>query len=184
MSNLTQDKLISIFQNAGCEPLVASWYNGTMRVAKGKRIYYEHSGFRRNYETELHLKIENGVVVDSSLYNNKILTDGFAITGRYNDNDLIKKLFPVDPNKYPELKGKKIVVSITNIKVDAEGNLIDCNLEVVVPGVDKSYAKFQQLEDEINNMTKAIKPWRTLLINGEVKSENKNFIFKLDLTEK
>ncbi|MBR5639301.1 MAG: hypothetical protein IKW83_05995 [Muribaculaceae bacterium] len=182
VSNLSQDKLISIFQNTGYEPLVASWYNGTIRVAKGKCIYYVHSGFMRNYEAELHLEIVNGEVVDKTLYNNKILADGFAITGRTNNNDLTKKLFPVDPNKYPELKGVKIVVSIEDIKVDAEGNLIDCNLGV--HGVDKSYAKYQQLEDEINNMAKAIKPWRTLLINGEIRPENKNIIFKIDFDEK
>ena len=174
--------LKSIFQNAGYEPLIASWYNGTMRVAKGKRIYYEHSGFMRNYEIELHLRFENGQVVDKTLYNNKILADGFTITGRLNeDNRVIKELFPVDPQKYPELKGKRIVVYIKDIKVDAEGNLIDYKLEVHI--ANKHYSKFQQLEDEINGMVKAIKTWKTLLINGEIRPEYKSFIFRLDFDE-
>ncbi|MBO4814685.1 MAG: hypothetical protein J5523_06990 [Muribaculaceae bacterium] len=180
---LSKFSLENIIKNAGYEPFVASWYNGTMRVAKGERIYYEHSGFMRNYETELHLKFEKGEVVDKTLYNNKILVDGFTITGNLiEDMKMIKELFPVNPNEYPELKGKKIGVSIKDIKVDAEGNLIDYILEVHV--ADKHYAKFQQLEDEINNMVKAIKPWKTLLINGEIRAEYKSIVFGLNFDER
>jgi hypothetical protein len=182
VSDLSQDKLTNIFQKAGYEPLVASWYNGTMRVSKGKRIYYEHSGFMRNYETELHLKFKNGEVVDKTLYNNKILADGFTITGRFiEDERMIKELFPVDFSKYPELKGKKIAISITDLKVDAEGKLIDYNLGV--HSIDKSYVKYQQLKDEINSMVKAIKTWKTLLINGEIRPEHKTLFFRLDYKE-
>lgn len=181
VSNLPKETLKSIFKKVGYEPFVASWYNGTMRVAKGKCIFYEHSGFMRNYETELHLKFNNGEVVDKTLYNNKILADGFTIKGRVGYDAYMKRLFPVDINKYPELKGKKIAVSIRDIKVDEEGNIIDYNLEI--HHVDKSYDKYQQLIDDVNSMIKAIKTWKTLLINGEVRPEYKSFIFGLDFDE-
>lgn len=170
---VAKSTLKNIFKSAGLKPLYASWYNDTMRVAQGKCIYYEHMAFIRNYETELHLKIKNGKVINKTLYHNKILIDGFSINGRFNNDDLIKKHFSVDSNKYPELKGKKVVFSIKDIKVDTEGNIIDYNW--VGLNVDKSYAKYQQLKDEIDNMIKTIKPWKTLLINGEVRPEH-NFL--------
>ena len=53
--------------------VMARWYSGTLRLARGKMIRYVHAGWDRNYETEMELTVRNGRVVDSIEYHNKIV---------------------------------------------------------------------------------------------------------------
>ena len=52
-------------------PLFAHWFSGVLRVPKGKLLQYVHMGFATVYEQELHIKIENGVVVETTVVDNR-----------------------------------------------------------------------------------------------------------------
>lgn len=55
----------------GRDPLLADWFNGVIRIPRGKMLQYIHMGFGSVYEQELHIKIENGIVVDSRVIDNR-----------------------------------------------------------------------------------------------------------------
>lgn len=52
------------------EPVHATWFTGVLRVPQGKMLHYVHMGFGSIYEGEIHIKIENGVVVDQRTIDN------------------------------------------------------------------------------------------------------------------
>lgn len=55
----------------GPDPLFADWFTGVLRIPKGKMLHYVHMGFASVYEQEVHIKIENGVVVASRVIDNR-----------------------------------------------------------------------------------------------------------------
>ncbi len=52
-------------------PLFAHWFSGVLRVPRGNLLQYVHMGFATVYEQELHIKIENGVVVETTVVDNR-----------------------------------------------------------------------------------------------------------------
>lgn len=47
----------------GEEPLFADWVTDELRVVHGKTVHYVHMGFASDYEDEIYIKIEKGIVV-------------------------------------------------------------------------------------------------------------------------
>ncbi len=60
-----------VYKLEGEEPLFADWFTGVLRVPLGGLIQYVHMGFGSVYEGELHIKIENGVVMRSRTIDNR-----------------------------------------------------------------------------------------------------------------
>ena len=54
----------------GDKKLPATWYSGTLRIAKGELIKYVHMGYYSTYEQELFITIENGIVTNTFLVDN------------------------------------------------------------------------------------------------------------------
>ena len=63
--------LRGLYQLVGDEPLLADWFSGILRIPRGKLLQYVHMGFGSVYEKELHVKIEQGVVVSSRMIDNR-----------------------------------------------------------------------------------------------------------------
>lgn len=42
--------------------IFADWFTGTLKIWKGKMVYYFHGGFDSIYEYDLYIEVENGVV--------------------------------------------------------------------------------------------------------------------------
>ena len=59
------------FKLAEDKALFADWFSGTLIVPEGKILEYVHMGFDSVFERETHIKIENGVVVDTVVIDNK-----------------------------------------------------------------------------------------------------------------
>jgi hypothetical protein len=55
----------------GTEPLFAEWFSGILWMPRGEMIQYIHVGFGTVYEQELLVRIEDGVVTDSRLVDNR-----------------------------------------------------------------------------------------------------------------
>ncbi len=52
-------------------PILADWFSGVIRIPRGKLLHYVHMGFGSVHEEEMHLKIVEGVVVDTKIIDNR-----------------------------------------------------------------------------------------------------------------
>ena len=67
----SQASLATVFPDAR-DKVFAHWFNGTLRIPKGRCLEYVHQGFFSTYEQDLLLKIERGSVVKKRLFYNKV----------------------------------------------------------------------------------------------------------------
>jgi hypothetical protein len=89
--------------------------------------------------------------------------DGFSFD-KFNlaNNEELREMFPLHIERYPELANEeRIVFSIQRARVDAQGNLVECEVKVIRPNDNPLLAA------EIAESLKAYHPWRVLFINGE-----------------
>ena len=159
--------------------IVATCVNGDIRVANGKQIYYEHSGYRRNYENERVVSIEQGKVCGMKDYQNYVV-EGFSFDQlKPKNNAEIRKMFPLHIENYPELVGvKRIMFSVKRARVDAQGNLIECEVKVLRPDDNP------RLATEMEEVMKAYRPWRVSYINGEFQGYGiQGYVFPYQLEE-
>ena len=147
--------------------VVARWYSGTLRLAQGKRIRYEHDGWNRNYETEMILTIQNGKVVDSVKYHNRIVCEGFDLESLSMQGwDSLQQGFRPIAKKYSQLDGKeRIFFILSDFVVDPQGNLTDIARVACHAQLDEKLE--QQLALEFKRYLMNIRPWKVLYINGE-----------------
>ena len=155
--------LLNVFKDyVDGDRIVASWLTGEIRVASGKVIYYWHDAFERNYEEEMMLSIDKGKVTGRKEYHNHVV-DGFSFD-KFNlaNNEELREMFPLHIERYPELTNEeRIVFGIQRARVDAQGNLVECEVKVIRPNDNPILAA------EITESLKAYHPWRVLFINGE-----------------
>lgn len=181
VDNVPQDTLKSFFKKEGYNPYAASWLSSTIRAKQGECIYSDLKGRRQNYESELNVIIAKGEIIDLYFYHNKVLTDGFALTGtNIDDEKNLNEKFPIDLNNYPDLKGKRVGISISDINVDPCGNLTNYKFQLI--GTNMSNTQYMQLEQDIKNALHNI-TWKTILINGEVKPYTSSFVFPYGFIE-
>ena len=145
--------------------IVATWFNNEIRVAKGKQLYYVHEGYIRNYEHERVISIEQGKVCGTKDYQNYVV-DGFSFDKyRPNNKAELREKFPLHIEQYPELADvKRIVFNIKRARVDAQGNLVECEVKVFRPNDNP------RLAAEMVEVMKAYRPWRVMFINGEYRA--------------
>ena len=86
----------------------AGWYSGTLRLGKGKLIYYEHSGYERYHEREQLLTFRQGRLCESHTYAN-FKKEGLSLLEAVGD---IARNFPWD--RFPELKGKRLIFTLSD----------------------------------------------------------------------
>ena len=142
--------------------IVAGWLTGEIRVATGKVVYYWHDAFERNYEEEMMLNIDEGKLTGRKEYHNHVV-DGFSFD-KFNlaNNEELREMFPLHIERYPELANEeRIVFRVRQARVDAEGNLVECEVKVLKPNDNPLLAA------EMAESLKAYHPWRVLFINGE-----------------
>ena len=146
--------------------IAASWVSGKFRAAKGKVIYYQRSGFERNYEEETILDIDKGKVVGKKEYHN-FVKDGFAFDKLQENGaqEMLHKILPLHIERYPELANvKRLIFRVKRARVDEKGNLLECNVQVVRPDAGP------QLATEIAEALKNYHPWKVYYINGEYRA--------------
>ena len=162
--------------------IVASWFNRDIRATRGKMLYYVHDDYFRNLEYEQILTIKQGKITRRQSYHNKVvIEEGFDFNMVKGQED-IHRLFPLHTQYYPELAGsRRIVITISKVKLDAKGNLVDCS--VSVSGKD---GKIEGLAQEVKTLLKQTHPWKTLYINGEYVSTryHESITFPYNLKEK
>ena len=150
--------------------VMARWYSGTLRLARGKMIRYAHEGWNRNYETEMELTVHNGGIVDSVEYHNRIVCEGFDLEGHSMQNlkdwDTLQLGFLPIAKQYPQLNGKeRIRFMVSDFSVDTLGNLTDIAKVVCHAQLDEKLE--QQLALEFKRYLMSIHPWKVYYINGQ-----------------
>ena len=146
--------------------IVASWVSAKFRVAKGKVIYYQHTGFERNYEEETILDIEQGKVIGKKKYQN-FVSEGFSFDKLEQNGaqEILHKILSLHIERYPELAHvKRLIFRVKRARVDEKGNLLECDVQVVKPDVNP------QLATEIAEALKTYHPWKVYYINGEYRA--------------
>ena len=53
------------------QPVFAQWYTGVLTLPYGELLKYVHSGYESIHEFSLHLKVENGCIVDKVVQKNE-----------------------------------------------------------------------------------------------------------------
>ena len=162
--------------------VVARWYSGTLRLARGKMLRYEHSGWNRNYETEMVLTIQNGIVVDSVEYHNRVVCEGFDLESlSTQDWDSLQQGFRAIA-KYPQLEGKeRIFFLVSDFIVDPQGNLVDIAKVSCHAQLDDKLE--QQLALEFKRYLMSIRPWKVLYINGKYCVSQRGWSIPIRLSE-
>ena len=77
----------------GGEPILADWFSGVLRIPKGEMLQYVHMGFGSVFEQEVHIKIENGVVVTTRVIDNR--------GGKLNEGEIGWRNVPGGENRFP-----------------------------------------------------------------------------------
>ena len=156
------------------DKIIATWLTDTIRIGKGKQIFYMHDAYIRNLEYEQFITINRGNVTERKSFHNKVVVDGFSFS-MLKSREEIRAKFPLDLKSYPELDGvKRILFSIRDVQLDSLGNLVDCHVRAFVPKQDRDkMPSLEGLENSFKRMLKSISPWKTLYINGKYVSENR-----------
>lgn len=188
---LSSDTLHRVFSKyVDGKRIIATWFDGDIRLAKGKMIYYVHDGFERNYENERIVTLNHGKVCEMKDFQNYFV-EGFSFDrstlNRWPEKNIqpmsnaeLRELFPLHMENYPELADVKLIVFyIKRVRVDAQGHLVECEVEVRRP---KDAECNPRLAAEMAEAMKAYYPWRVFYINGEFRAygiEKYNFPYKL-----
>ena len=167
--------------------IVATWFNGKIRMGKGNLVYYEHSAFNRNYEEEQIISLSKGKVTDVKVFHNYMKDglsfDNFRPSIDIQDPKVWNKLFPIHPERYPDLKGvERIRAIIMDAVVDSTGHMVKCKVKATFKRNDQK-VEHPAFAAEIEEHLKAYYPWRVYYINGEFVSHVKGTVmpFRLHL---
>ena len=164
--------------------IVATWLTKNIRMAQGKTVYYEHMGYERNHELEQIFTIKQGKVKGRKSFQNRLVVDGYTFTNLLRSPTVLKARFPLQIENYPELEGEgSISFSVKDIQVDASGNLLDCDVRARI-GRYPNLTEVKELAQEMKEKLMVIRPWKTVLINGDYYLFNTkhgfSFIYRLD----
>ncbi len=159
-----QEVFGNYYHNGRIEATFVTWEN--IRVTQGQRLYYEHSGWERFYETELILKVEQGRVVNRTLYHNRVVVDGFCFDDlSFEGLDKFREEFAPVLRKYHELDTVgKVYFSMNHWTIDTLGNMTDVEVKAICRCHEDI---LPQLAMEFKQYILNIRPWKIWYINGE-----------------
>ena len=168
------------------DTIVASWLTADIRIARGKRIFYMHVGYERNYEEEIILSVEHGIINGRQVYHNRLVTEGFSYSEDPKSvHDRLAQI-SINVKRYPVLTHeKKIICQVKDIQNDSLGHITDCRMSIILG----SWKKMRKITNgpalDIKKQFMQIGPWKTLLINDQyvIPDFRYGFIFPIDLNK-
>ena len=136
---------------------------------------YVHDGFDRNMETEQVLTVRNGKVLETQTYHN-YRRAGLNLMKAQGE---IVRRFPW--NRFSEYQGERIIFSISDFQLTADGHFIDCDVPFIYlrSSRKKIDGKNHPLALAFKETLKSIYPWEVLFINGKYTGEYRNFVMSL-----
>ena len=181
---------------------IASWYNGDIRVARGKRLYYEHMGYFRHYEQEQIFKVEDGRITDRETYQNRVVIDGFSLEGMkvvkqgdvlaflktdystQQKQQLVKAIIPISVGDLP--RDGHIILNVNEIQVDSIGHLVNCEVSVSfrAEGVNLDDDIKARLAQDIKTQLMQIYPWKVLCIQEKYYPDLRSVSCPIQISDK
>ena len=155
----------------------ASWVNGQLRAARGTQLYYEHTGYNRNYTSEIYITFKNGKMTGMKTFNNSVRTEGFDLS---NGKVMQALQDGMNANEFTELQGAKVLAKVSDMEIDEKGQLTNCKVTITMR--KNGYAtelSNHPLEARVKTALKNLSPWRTLNINGAVVIPHSVFYFPI-----
>lgn len=115
------DTLRSLFDSylTPCGEIYAGWLTDELRAGKGEVVWYVHSGFTRNYETEQVFTLERGKILHHQLYHN-YMKAGMDL--REAGPELAKR-FPWE--RFPEYRKDRIIFVSRRFEVTSDGHFVE-----------------------------------------------------------
>jgi hypothetical protein len=151
----------------------ANWFNGKLILPQGELLYYFHDGFESIYESELEFTIENGILIETELFDNSKTK-----RSKFTSNEQLLRDFIYSNIKYENLPKsdtvkRRVVVEI--ISADDNGKIDSVR---VLRGVNELY------DNEAVRIIKSIPEWDIIYRRG--KKINRGWFMPIlfDLTEK
>ncbi len=153
----------------------ARWFSGELRAGKGDLVRYVHDGFDRNMETERVLTVRNGKVLETQTYHN-YRRAGLNLMKAQGE---IVRRFPW--NRFSEYQGERIIFSISDFQLTADGHFIDCDVRFIYLRSSRKMINDgnHPLGLAFKETLKSIYPWEVLFINGKYTSEYRNLTITL-----
>lgn len=172
-TSLSQATMREVFGNYYRDGrIVATWLTGTIRLAQGKRIFYEHMGWNRHYETEMMLEVNEGHIVGRTLYHNRIVVDGFFFDEDASPEkwyEFRKGFLPIIEKYHVFDTLSSLYMSVSREVVDSLGNMTDVEVKVLYSNYMNN--PMPELTDalvrEFKQYLMSIRPWRVWYCNGE-----------------
>lgn len=106
--------------------ILASWVSGTLICGTGECLHIEPDGLFCVYEKETELVVENGIIISSRTYNNKIRNAPGTV-----HFDKVRHMLPKEfrYGNFPELKGR-VTVQIQAAEFNDEGKVTDWSARI------------------------------------------------------
>lgn len=152
--------------------ILASWFNGNIRVVKGKVLAYEHMEFNLTLEYETFYRVKNGKITRKRTYHN---TQKKASVDKLQTYHTIQNNFNGD--LFPELSDKRLVVQF-KILPSPDGKIDSLTL-ILKAGDDefKEYAPDHPYVMELKRCLDIVPDWEVSVFYG--KRKWKRFIFSV-----
>ena len=96
-----------------------------------------------------------------------MIVDGFSIAEIKSAEELRQKIM-LPSEKYPLLKGKRVIFSIKQARADQFGNLLDCEVKAHSRDIPDNSPDLRQAAIDFKAALKAVKPWKTWRVNGKL----------------
>jgi hypothetical protein len=137
----------------------ASWVSGTFICGTGECIYVARNGFDSVYEQEIELVVENGVVISSRTYSNKI----YGTVCVDDAQRMISQSFDLSKIKAP--KGR-VTVKVDALKFSNEGKVTEWSVGFW-SGHDALTADIKEMIVKEVNRIFSLVDWKTYCRDGE-----------------
>lgn len=154
------------FSNEG---VLASWFNGEIKVVSGDVISYTHMGFESTYQYEDFYTIKHGVITNHRNYHNKSIFKGKGEIVFYELEQHILGL-------HPGYTGK-VAVFVSADKLDNEGNLKKIKVEI---GTCPTNIDIHLLKKEIEEYLLENIPFDIIYDKGQYKCNEYGFCLVFD----
>ena len=130
--------------------ILASWISGTLICGTGECLHIEPDRLFCVYEKETEIVVENGIIVSSRTYNNKI-RNAHGTVHFDNVRYLLPKEFQYD--NFPELKGR-VTVQIQAAEFNDEGKITDWSVRIYSGGENLTDAQKERVIAEVKRVLK------------------------------
>ena len=167
--SIPESQMHSLFKNhMENGVIVGTMFSGKLRLARGRCIYYVHSGYDSSFEYETFLTIDKGRVVARKDYHNGLI-EGLSLSNN-KDYASFREKFMQRVENLPDInEPKRIIFTIKDVKGDSLGNIKACTVKVRNGS--------EAIANEMKQYIMETHPWKLLYLYDEYVLPERVFSF-------